>query len=293
MPLEVFKRIVDGLPALSTVTLQGLGEPLLAPDLFAMIEHASARGVRMGFNTNATLLHRGAAERLVDAGLAWLCISVDGATAATYESIRDGASFDRVERNVRDLVAVKRSNGATSPDLSIVFVAMRRNVAELPDMVRLAAEWGVPKLRVQNLSHSFDDTDPAGAYREIREFSAREALFQGPDPIADEAFAEARRVAVDLGVALRLPARETHATPRDRGAAGCDWPWRSAYVRHDGKVQPCCMLMGDDRAIQGDLASASFEDLWRGPTYAAFREALLSDEPPAVCGGCSVYRGVF
>ncbi len=323
MPLSVFKRIVDGLPALSTVTLQGLGEPLLAPDLFAMIEHASARGVRMGFNTNATLLHRGAAERLVDAGLAWLCISIDGATAATYESIRDGASFDRVERNVRDLVAVKRSraaragNGsvqqasegrstaettvrhpldardATALDLSIVFVAMRRNVAELPDMVRLAAEWGVPKLRVQNLSHSFDDTDPAGAYREIREFSAREALFQGPDPIADEAFAEARRVAVDLGVALRLPARETLASPRDRGAAGCDWPWRSAYVRHDGKVQPCCMLMGDDRAIQGDLASASFEDLWRGPTYAAFREALLSDEPPAVCGGCSVYRGVF
>ena len=52
---------------------------------------SASRGIRVGFNTNATLLTRARAERLVVAGLDWLCISLDGATAATYESIRDGA----------------------------------------------------------------------------------------------------------------------------------------------------------------------------------------------------------
>ena len=292
MPLETFRRIVDALPSLSRVTLQGLGEPLLAPDLFAMISHASARGVRVGFNTNATLLHRGASERLLDAGLAWLCASVDGATAKTYESIRDGASFAQVTHNIAELSRLKHARGAHRPDLSIVFVAMRRNVAELPAMVRLAKGLGVPKLRVQNLSHSFDDTDPAGAYREIRDYSAAEALYQGPDPVADHAFEEAARVADDLGVALRLPERETRA-PRSIDGPRCDWPWRSAYVRHDARVQPCCMLMGDDRAILGDAGRAPFEEVWTGPAYAAFRGALQTDAPPAVCGGCSVYRGVF
>jgi len=304
MSFETFRRIVDALPELHTITLQGLGEPLLAPDLFAMIEHASARGIRVGFNTNATLLHRGAAERLVAAGLAWLCVSLDGARAATFESIRDGARFAEVERNVRGLVSVMRERGATLPALSIVFVAMRRNVGELPELVRLCAEWGVPRLRVQNLSHSFDDTDAAGAYREIREFSAAEALWQEPGTsdeaaadlaaLATEVFAEARRVAEELHVGLRLPALGEGAAPaRAEGTPGCDWPWRSAYVRHDGKVQPCCMVMGEDRAIVGDTRAASLADVWNEPPYRAFRTALLTDEPPAVCRGCSQYRGVF
>jgi radical SAM protein with 4Fe4S-binding SPASM domain len=290
---EHFRAIVDALPELHTLTLQGLGEPLLAPDLFRMIAYASARGVRTGFNTNATLLTRPAAERLVEAGLDWLCISLDGATAATYESIRDGARLARVAANVRGLVQVIRERHAVRPALSLVFVAMRRNVAELPALVALAAAWGVPTVRVQNLAHSFSDTDPAGAYREIRRFTAGEALWRVPDAAAEEVFAEAARAATALGVALRLPRLEAPAAPRAAGTPGCDWPWRSAYVRHDGRVQPCCMLMGDDRAVLGDATRDGLDAVWRGEDYEAFRTALTSPTPPAVCAGCAMYRGTF
>ena len=81
---ERFKGLVDGLPDLDTVTLQGLGEPLMAPDLFRMIEYGAARGLRMGFNTNATLLTRATAERLVASGLDWLHISIDGAGSGSH-----------------------------------------------------------------------------------------------------------------------------------------------------------------------------------------------------------------
>jgi radical SAM protein with 4Fe4S-binding SPASM domain len=290
---EHFRMIADALPGLRTLTLQGLGEPLLAPDLFRMIAYAAARGVRAGFNTNATLLTRRAAEQLVDAGLDWLCVSLDGATAATYEAIRDGARFDRVARNVRGLVQVMRERDAARPALSLVFTAMRRNVGELPALVALAAEWGVPTVRVQNLSHSFSDTDPSGAYREIREFAAGEALWQAPDAAAEAAFADAAHAAAARGVTLRLPRlREAHA-PRAVGTPGCDWPWRSAYVRHDGRVQPCCMLMGGDRAILGDATRDGLAAVWRGAGYEAFRAALTSPSPPDVCAGCAMYRGVF
>jgi radical SAM protein with 4Fe4S-binding SPASM domain len=293
LSFERFRAVVDALPGLRTLTLQGLGEPLLAPDLLRMIAYATARGVRAGFNTNATLLTRRTAERLVDAGLDWLCVSLDGATAPTYEGIRDGARFARVERNVRGLVQVMRERGAARPALALVFVAMRGNVAELPALVALAAAWGVPGVRVQNLSHSFSDTDPAGAYREIRAFAAAEALWPAADPAAETAFAEAGRAAAALGVTLRLPRLEEPAAPRAAGAPGCDWPWRSAYVRYDGRVQPCCMLMGGDRAILGDAAGDGLAAVWRGEAYEAFRAALTSPTPPEVCAGCAMYRGVF
>jgi radical SAM protein with 4Fe4S-binding SPASM domain len=293
MPFAAFRTLVDGLPTLERLTLQGLGEPLLAPDLPAMVGYAAARGIRVGFNTNATLLTRERAARLVDAGLDWLHVSLDGATAGTYESIRDGAAFARVRENVLALVDLLARTGARRPALALVFVAMRRNLQELPDAVRLAAAWGVGTLRVQNLAHGFTDTAPGGGYEAIRAFTAAEALWTEDDDGAARVFAEAEAVARACGVALRLPKIATRPSPRAPGEPGCDWPWRSAYVAHDGRVQPCCMVMGTERALLGDLRQTDFARTWHGPAYAAFRAALRTDAPPAVCRGCALYRGVF
>lgn len=294
MSFDMFKRLVDDLPQLEKITLQGLGEPLLAPDLLRMVEYAAARDIRMGFNTNATLLTRAIAERLIQAGLCWLHVSLDGATPATYEGIRDRSHFERVYRNVAALVAAKQALGKDNPNLSIVMVAMRRNIGELVDLVRLTHDLGVDRMWVQNLSHSFSDTDPVGSYEQIRVFTIEEALWPEPTEQVVEIFRQATAVAEDLGVHLRLPRLEP-AEPAGRacGTAGCNWPWRSTFVNHDGTVQPCCMVMGSDRMVLGDVRTASFAQVWHSPEYVRFREGLLSDDPPAVCRGCSLYRRVF
>jgi radical SAM protein with 4Fe4S-binding SPASM domain len=296
MCFHTFKAIVDELPALEKVTLQGLGEPLLAPDLFRMIEYAAGRGIRMGFNTNGTFLTQERSEQLIRAGLDWLHVSLDGATAVTYEDIRHGSAFDVVRTNVIALVKTKQRLDAELPRLQLVFVAMRRNIRELPQLVGLASEWGVGALWVQNLSHSFSDTDPSGAYAEIREYAAEEALWNAGD-LADvhRLFLEAQALAERLGVELRLPNLEDPPPRlRDPTKPACHWPFESAYVTHDGKVQPCCMVMGSDRSVLGNVGSVPFGEIWRGPEYAGFRARLTEErEPPEVCRGCSLYRGRF
>jgi radical SAM protein with 4Fe4S-binding SPASM domain len=287
MPLALFRRLVDDLPGLRQLTLQGLGEPLLAPDLLAMIRYAKQRGIRVGFNSNATLLNPRRARELVDTGLDWLHVSLDGADAVTYEAIREGASFETVVCNLAGLTAAKREAGSATPWIRVVFVAMRRNIGGLPDLVALLGRVGVGELRVQNLSHSFSDTDPFGRYQEIRRYAQEEALWTGADRTAAEAaFAAARRAAKAAGVVLRLPA--TAAEP-----AGCSWPWDSAYVTSQGVVQPCCMVMGDDRVSLGRLTEQSFPEIWAGPAYQDFRQRLRGPEPPEVCRGCALYQGTF
>src|SRR5215212_6540207 len=142
---EEFLALLDGLPELRKLTLQGLGEPLLSPHLLDMVGHAAARRIEVGFNTNGTLLTRPIADRLVAAGLGWLHVSLDGATAATYEEVRHGTDlrprpgqFERVLSNLRGLVAARGGSG--QPRIQLVFVAMRRNVEELPALVELAAD---------------------------------------------------------------------------------------------------------------------------------------------------------
>jgi MoaA/NifB/PqqE/SkfB family radical SAM enzyme len=282
------RGLLDSLPGLERITLQGLGEPLLVPDLEDMVAAASARGVRVGFNTNATLLTGERMAALADAGLDWLHISVDGARPETYAWVRDGADLRRVGRNVR--AAVRALAGRPRvPRLSLVTVAMRRNVAEVPDVVRLAAHWGVRRLWVQGLSHEFSDAPGTRPFREIRAF-AEDQVLPADDPTARAAFARARRRAGRLDVELRLPRLGAQAAaPR---APGCDWPWRSAYVTRTGAVQPCCMVMGEERVRLGD-PSEDFADVWHGRAYREFRARLLGDDPPDVCRGCAAYRGRF
>ena len=293
---EDFLALVDALPELRKLTLQGLGEPLLSPHLLDMVRCAAARGVEVGFNSNGTLLSRPIAEELVAAGLGWLHVSLDGATAATYEEVRHGTDFrprpgqfERVVGNLRGLVAAR--GAAERPRIQLVFVAMRRNVGELPALVELAADVGVDSIWVQNLSHDFGDTGSSEAYGPMRDYATEEALFGRDAARADELFSEAAARSRALGIELRLPRLEEPPPAAD--GRGCSWPWESAYVTHRGEVQPCCMVMGSDRATLGNLADESFGEVWSGPAYEGFRERLLSDSPPDVCAGCSLYRRVF
>ncbi|GII21798.1 radical SAM protein [Planosporangium mesophilum] len=292
MTPELFDRVLDGVPTLRRMTMQGLGEPLLSPYLLDQVRRAKRRGLTVGFNSNATLLSRGRADELVGAGLDWLHVSLDGATAGTYESIRRGATFDTVVANLAGLVAAKRAAGSETPWIRAVFVAMRRNVAELPDLVRLLAGIGVDELRVQNLSHDFSDTDPAGRYAGIREFAGAEALWT--DGVSDgvrTVFTAARTAADAYGLTLRLP--RLSAGPSEPGRPGCTWPWDSVYITSQGVVQPCCMVMGDDRVSLGRLTDQTFAEIWHSAGYRDFRRRLAADDPPDVCQGCALYQRTF
>jgi radical SAM protein with 4Fe4S-binding SPASM domain len=290
LPLDLYRRLLDEVPPLRRLTLQGLGEPLLSPYLLDMVRLAKGRGIAVGFNSNATLLTRAKADALVAEGLDWLHVSLDGARAGTFEAIRDGADFDKVVGNLAGLVAAKRAAGGDRPWLRVVFVAMRRNVAELPELVELMGRVGVQEVRVQNLAHDFADTPDDGPYREIRDYTAAEALWTSADQAAAaSAFAQARTAADAHGLHLRLP----HLAA-DAAGGRCTWPWDAAYVTSAGIVQPCCMVMGDDRVALGDLNEAPFPSIWAGVAYREFRARLASDDnPPDVCRGCALYQHTF
>jgi radical SAM protein with 4Fe4S-binding SPASM domain len=289
---EDYLQLLDALPGLRRLTLQGLGEPLLSPHIFEMVEQATGRGIDVGFNTNAMLLTRRRSDRLVECGLGWLHVSLDGATAQTYESIRGRGGFDRVVANLRELVASRLAAGTPKPRIQVNVVAMRMNYRELPELVDLCADIGADRLWVQNLSHSFDDTAPAGSYRGIREFAAEEALRETDDAVS--VFARTRQRAASHGLDIRLPEMaRAGADGRAASTPACTWPWDSAYITHDGVVQPCCMVMGSDRADLGRLSEDSFAQIWSGHAYRRFRAGLLNGDPPAVCRGCSVYQRRF
>ncbi|HEX6384837.1 MAG TPA: radical SAM protein [Anaerolineae bacterium] len=294
MEWETFTRLIDGFPTLERLHLQGLGEPMMHPRFFDMVSYAARKGIWVSTNTNFTLLNTNRAERCVTCGLDELHISIDGATAETYERIRLRASFDRIVRNLDLLLSARERLSNEKPRLQMVMVIMRQNLEELPDLVRLAHRWSMESIFVQHLCHDFGESTLPEQYGPMRDFVQEQTLLEEEPERIERHFGQARAVAQELGIDLRLPrTRPRLHPPGTPGRERCDWPWTGAYVSYQGYAMPCCMVSTPDRIHLGNMAQAGVESIWNGTAYRDFRNRLDSEEPPEICRSCSIYRGTF
>jgi radical SAM protein with 4Fe4S-binding SPASM domain len=294
MDIDVFKRLIDEFGAIEELHLQGMGEPMMHPRFFEMVAYAAGRGIRVSTNTNMTLMTEARAAQCVASGLDTLHVSLDGADAEVYEAIRVRASFGKVLRNLRRVMAAKDAARSRLPQVKLVMVVMKRNLSQLPALVRLAAREGVESLSVQHLCHDFAESSLPPQYKPMRAFIDEETLLNDERERIAIHFSAAREEAQRLGIALRLP----NLTPRRHapdvpGRQRCDWPWRGAYVSYDGRAMPCCMVATPDRISFGNMAAQGVAAVWNNEDYGAFRAALSSATPPEVCSSCAVYRGTF
>jgi radical SAM protein with 4Fe4S-binding SPASM domain len=294
MKFETFTHIVDQFVGLQELHLQGLGEPMMHPRFFDMVEYAAQKNIRVSTNSNLTLLNDRRAERCVTSGLDCLHISIDGTTPQTYERIRLRAHFDRVVSNLERIRAARERLRSGQPRLRMVMVIMRQNLHELPDLVRFAHRWSMESIFVQHLCHDFGESSLPAQYLPMRQFVQKETLLEEDPQRIEQYFGEARIVAQELGIELRLPRTRLRLHPPDTpGPMRCDWPWRGAYISYQGYAMPCCMVSTPDRIHFGNITEQEIETLWNGPRYQEFRDQLSSDEPPQVCRSCSIYSGTF
>jgi radical SAM protein with 4Fe4S-binding SPASM domain len=292
MPFHELKRILDQMPEVEHLHLQGLGEPLMHPRIFDMIEYASARGIEVSTNTNLTLLTKARAERCVRSGLAQIHVSIDGATPETYNSIRVRSSLSRVLENLAALNEARHQAGMDGPGVRIVTVVMRQNLDELAGIVRLASNYGVPSVHVQHLCHDFGESSLPSHYWPMRQFIDQQTLLHEAPVRIERAFESAREAAEQAGVELRLPRTRPRPVEPD-GRARCDWPWTGAYISYDGQAMPCCMVATPDRVSFGNVFNDELMPVWNGRRAEEFRARLSSSDPPEICQSCSVYHGVF
>src|SRR5512142_1924881 len=101
---EEAKSLIDQIAEMEVpvFVLTG-GDPLKRPDIFDLVEYATARGVHTSMTPSATpLLTREAIAELQRRGLARLAVSLDGSTAAIHDAFRRvPGSYDCTLRAIR------------------------------------------------------------------------------------------------------------------------------------------------------------------------------------------------
>jgi radical SAM protein with 4Fe4S-binding SPASM domain len=130
MSMDLVKRIIDEVhPHIYSLRLSWVGEPTLHPTLVDAVRYGKSKGIKeISFLTNGSRLHLGYMEKLIDAGLDLMTVSIDGMDDE-YDRIRAPLTFKKTLSKLKKLKAYKDQKGIVKPLIKIqgVWPAIRPN----------------------------------------------------------------------------------------------------------------------------------------------------------------------
>ena len=275
--LAVFEELVTDLAALGSVKaiiLSGMGDPLVHPDIYAMIARVKREGWHLTVMTN---LIAADIDRLAVLGVDQFLVGVHGATPVAYSAFHPG--WD--EREFFTLCKYLRRLGQTASRVRHVQVINRDTAPEFVDMVRFGHQFRADRVNFK-LASLAGGTETCRITDDQRQW------------LATDAIPRARALAAELSVAtnLELFARQLAAGVEDDSATvpiadvGCFMGYVYTRITASLDVLYCC----NTEVKVGSLADARFAELWRGEAWQALRDRLRRGDYLAGCERCGKFE---
>jgi heme d1 biosynthesis radical SAM protein NirJ len=144
---EIF-AVLDDLHAsgVRVLILSG-GEPLLRPDVFAIIRRAKSMGFYVGLSSNGTLIGADNIAPIAELGLDYLGVSIDGLRATHDQFRRKLGAFDASLAGIR----LARDAGIK---VGLRFTLTEGNAADLPALLQLADAEHIDKFYLSHLNYA-------------------------------------------------------------------------------------------------------------------------------------------
>ncbi|MDC3961053.1 glycosyltransferase [Polyangium jinanense] len=294
MPIELVRKVVEEAAGkgLREIIPSTMGEPLLYEHFEEIIELCRKYGVKMNLTTNGTFPRLGArawAERIVpvtsDVKISW-----NGATKGTQERVMIGARWEKMLDDVRTFVDVRDTHARTNPDrcrVTFQLTFLETNVHELADIVRLAIELGVDRVKGHHLWAHFP---------EIEELSMRrspEAIQRWNAAVLDaRAAASAKTLSNGKYLLLENIFLLSESASEDLAPGGpCPFLGQEAWVSAEGRFDPCCAPDEQRRTLGefGSLRAQGLLEIWNGEPY---RRLVATYRTRGLCLGCNMRKPV-
>ncbi|MDP3142870.1 MAG: radical SAM protein [Candidatus Omnitrophota bacterium] len=269
-------KIIDqlGQAKVFNVSVFG-GEPLAHSDFFKIIARFKKYPIQISLNTNAGLIDKAVARRLVDSGIKSFTVSFDGSRAEVMDAMRGKGAFEGCIRGVKNL----RERGAS---ILLSCTVTGYNIHDIKGMVLLAKSLRVKSIR---FNHAFCGGNAACFKDEVmvkpkEELEAIKEIYSLHQEFGDFVTGSYLQQQEKLSKINDFkPERDKIKIPP------CGAAVNKCSIRSDGKVTPC-EIIWDLEA--GDLRKQSFLDIWRNS--AVFKQlrsvkiVSLKDKPD--CQGC-------
>ncbi len=302
-----FQAILDGLRELDplpTVYFGGIGEPMFHRRTPEWIAQVKALGARVEMITNGTMLTEKRSRQLIDAGLDLLWVSIDGASAESYADVRLGAELPNVLANLDRFRRLRPGwTHHPKPEIGVAFVAMKRNIDDLPQVMKMARRLGAMHFSVSNVLPITGDLQEEALYTRALRSLAYTPSSQVPHLSLPK---------MDFNELTREALFEVFNSGFNVSYAGANWgntndvcnfiESGSLTIAWTGDVSPCWPLMHTHtsylhgkprvsrRHVVGNVRERSIGALWMDPDYVSYRQRVqgFGFPPCTFCGGCDM-----
>ena len=281
---EEGRTLIDQISSFAkpVLVLSG-GEPLVRPDVFEIAAYGASRGLRMALATNGTLVTSEVARKMKDSGIQRVSVSIDGANAETHDSFRRiPCAFDEAWRGIENIKAV-------GIPFQINTTVTKHNIAEIPDILKLAIDRGAVALHIFLLvptgcgKEIADEEmiEPAEYERVLNWFydRSKDTKIGLKATCAPHYFRIMRQRAKEEGIKITA---ETHGF--EAMTKGCLAGSGVCFVSHKGEVYPCGYLP----VSAGNVRREHFKDIWENAEV--FKVLRDEDNLEGKCGYCEFRR---
>ena len=261
MPLSRFEKVLSQLkewqgPKIKVLKLSIYGEPLMNPDFCEMVRMAKTADVaeRIETTSNVSLLTREKAEKLVDAGLDYLRVSIYGADVENHRKVTSSTfTPEMIRSNLFTLLEVRKNANSSKP-----FVGAK-------------------------MLDSFEEENCL--FTEFFKDAADELYLDKPHgwiKVENSDFL-GEYYGNDLEKAEKIMAEDSN------NAAVCPMAFTTMAVRANGDVSPCCVdFIGGTNL--GNMEEKTLQELWEGEEFFSFQKMQLErrKHENSSCKNCSI-----
>jgi radical SAM protein with 4Fe4S-binding SPASM domain len=288
MPLRKFQEVFDNIKPLK-VSMSGLGEPFLNPDMAEIVRYAHVGGAETITTSNLTVVTPDLAQKIVESGLGLLKGSIDSTDPSVYAAIRKRDLHHKVLEGLKNLREAKQLKRSKTPLIRLQFVMQKANYRDIPEVLDLAEEQGVEAIYFQPIDLAVDEYVDAKLVDE---------LIGGMDKDEFRAVLElAAEKASHMQISTNLPdltrdfkkiwEKYRLVESPDSPSAVCLMPWTSTYITVEGDILPCCSFAASDGMIMGNAFNDDFMEVWNGERYKALRKVFREKKRPhKICCNC-------
>jgi radical SAM protein with 4Fe4S-binding SPASM domain len=246
------------------------GEPFARKDLFDIFTHLQERGFHYGMVTNGTYITPKKAERLVQAGIGSISLSMD-APPAINDEIRGSSASEKVALAITAL-----RNAGYRGILEVISTVTHRSIPHLETMRRHLAKLRVSKWRL-------------GPVIPIGRCATRDDLILTPEDICT-LLAFTKNSRSDRCLPAPEMAEEGYLGDDFEGVVrpnlcACNAGITVGGILHDGRIGACPELT--DAFTQGHIARDRFKDVWENG-YQDLRDRSWTHK--GACATCDVYH---
>lgn len=267
LTVDNFNRIINQIPTLKTVKIQGMGEPFLNQNLEDILILGKRSGIKFNTICNGSLLFRN--NNLLDF-FESITVSIDSPNKKNFERIRRGSNFDTIIDNLKNTIKIKNKRKLKT-ELGITMVLTHKNYKELDDMINLAKlldvdyigfveveNWNVPKE---------EDINSIEFIKKSREIS----------------FLISKKIEEFKQKNKNLKINFLSSKPRKQK---CLWSFNAVFITVDGFLTPCCIRPNPEIFNFGNIYKDSFSRIWNNNKYQSFRHSLIFNSDNFICDKC-------